>query len=140
MALMAVKPYVIMIVNICSKGEIKRLEIEFQTSQEREKHLRERIHWEQEKNSMLSKIAYEREIAEWRVQVAAMTGEVVESASYTTEWNIKNKQIEQMLQKGYTNGFGKEDQLKKIAKKNGVELKEKPKEPNKKIRNPVIGG
>lgn len=134
-ALMAIKPYVIMIVNICSKGELKALQIKYNASQEREKHLRERITWEQEKNTMLSKLSYEREIAEWRVQVAAMTGEVVESAHGATDWVLKNRQIENLLQHGYTNGFGKKDDIKKIAEKNGVKVSEK----EVKTQNTTIG-
>lgn len=133
--LMAIKPYLIMIVSIFSKGEVKSLQIEYNLSQEREKHLREKLIWEQEKNTMLTKAQYEREIAEWRVQVAALTSKPIESIKQTAKWNEKNDQIGYLLEKGLKNGYVDKETVDEICETNGIEhIDEDPmSDPNKKL-------
>lgn len=122
--LMAVKPYLIMIVSVVSKGEVKRLQIEYNLSQEREKHLREKLVWEQEKNSMISKLNYEREIAEWRVQVAGLTGKPVDSIKATYKWNEANDQIGYLLEKGMKNGYISQKTMDEICDDNEIVRKD----------------
>jgi len=103
--LMGVKPYLVMLINITTKGEIKDLSATNQLLEQKQQFLIEKIEHEKEKKDYLQQVLHEREIAEWRVQLAAAEGRVRNAIEGTSDWNMANDMLKDVQEKGELNGW-----------------------------------
>jgi len=123
--LMGVKPYLVMLINITTKGEIKDLSATNQLLEQKQQFLIEKIEHEKEKKDYLQQVLHEREIAEWRVQLAAAEGRVRNAIEGTSDWNMANDILKDIVEKGDVNGWSAKalEEKKRLLEKLDGEIK-----------------
>ncbi|MCP4651644.1 MAG: hypothetical protein GY853_16405 [PVC group bacterium] len=125
--LMGIKPYLVMLVNITTKGEVKDLETTNKLLDQKNNFLKERILFENEKRNHLKQIIHERDIAEWRIQLAAAEGRVRSTISGAADWDIANAQLDEVKEKGEMNGWDDAslNEKKRLLEKLNMEIETK---------------
>jgi len=125
--LMGLKPYLVMLVNITTKGEVKDLAATNQLLEQREKFLEERVRHGMEKEDHMRQIIHERDIAEWRIQLAAAEGRVRATIKGNADWIMANNQLDDIKKKGEMLGWDEAsiNEKKRLLEKLDAEIQTK---------------
>lgn len=94
--IMALRPYITLYVNLITKGEASDAEKELITTQAQLNALKSQAANITAQQELKQQLSYERELAEFRVQLAAAKGEVPEAVKYNKDWVDTNEELEDL--------------------------------------------